>query len=154
MGNTIWTPGDRSASQILSDFPSPVGDRIHPGHINELRAAINAIEEIGTEVGGVIRPDGSGNWYILDDGDHENYRLSAISQTSTYIKVDFDITFSKIRWAAITPDETLVGSDITCGASVGFSSIWIRVAEAGVMIDPGTVTIGAANIWIMVKGVI
>jgi hypothetical protein len=36
----IWTPGDKSGSQILNDLPSPNGDHLYPVHINELRQSI------------------------------------------------------------------------------------------------------------------
>lgn len=40
---TTWTPGDISASQTLTDL-----DHLYPGHVNELRTAVNAIENTPT----------------------------------------------------------------------------------------------------------
>lgn len=40
---TIWTPGDVSASQTLAD-----NDHLYPGHINEIRSAVNTLEDAPT----------------------------------------------------------------------------------------------------------
>jgi len=36
-----WTLGNKSGELILSDLPSPIGDQLFAGHVNELRKSLN-----------------------------------------------------------------------------------------------------------------
>lgn len=77
---------------------------------------------------------GSQYWQPISDAGHSPIGVSSVDTFSDRIVVNFDFSGSKVVYGSATPDETLVSSNYTCGASVGTSSltIWLsRTALTG-----------------------
>lgn len=102
---------------------------------------------------GILRPDTSGNWYLLNNATHEPYNIDTVSQTTSYIHVDLIGSMSQVSWSAITVDDYLAASHITCGASVGLDFVRIYCADNNGNINPASITNTGAALWIYVQGI-
>jgi hypothetical protein len=82
--------------------------------------AMTAPGKSGILYAGVIRNDGTG-WKFISDSTHGNINFKTITTTPGHaIQVNF--TASRLVGSfTVTPDDTLAGYGITCGASVGDS---------------------------------
>ena len=76
---------------------------------------------------GILRQDtASGGWYLINDADHIPMNVASVSQTSTFITLNLGFTASKVISFVVCPDETFAKMGITCGASVGLSTVSIQ----------------------------
>lgn len=110
---------------------------------------------VEAEFGGIARPDSNGNWYVLDDAAHTPICLSSVTQTSTYVKINYCKTLSIVRWVIGNPDERLVQSDIDVGVSGVFDGAILYFTQNGSLVNPNTITSvsqPSANIWLYVRG--
>lgn len=74
---------------------------------------------------GVIRNDGTG-WKFITDTVHNNINFTGISETANK-EIQVDYTDAKmIGSMLVSPDETLAGYGLICGASVGDKSAFIK----------------------------
>lgn len=127
--------GGGDAGQAVASSPAPIVQTVH-----ELRA--------------IIRPDSNGTWYIQNDSDHASIGIVAISQTSEYIELLFDRTYSHASTVQVTPDDDFNGF-FTVGSNLGLSAMRIRLKANGVQINPANVysygpTLGGGNLWVNV----
>lgn len=106
------------------------------------------------ELRAIVRPDSSGVWYIQNDADHAAIGIVGVSQTSEFIELLFDRTYSHAGTVQVTPDDDFNGF-FTVGSNLGLSAVRIRLKANGVQIDPSTVysygpTLGGGNLWVNV----
>jgi hypothetical protein len=106
------------------------------------------------EAGCIIRPDATGNWYILNNAYHEPKGCNGISQNSTSISVTFSPSFAQVVTGFATPDEGLLGGGLHSGLSLGLNVFVVYLFDAnGNIIDPSSVTIGGSNVWLWAWGI-
>lgn len=79
-------------------------------------------------VAGVIRNTGSG-WEIISDSEHKALNVSSVSNTSGFITITYESTFSQVISLTVNPDEVYAGYGLFIGASVGLSSAVIKIYE-------------------------
>jgi hypothetical protein len=101
---------------------------------------------------GIIRPDGQGGWYVLDDGDHGPRNLGRLLVHPTHIEVFFTQPFGKLETFSTSVDDDLTLAGINAGASTGLHKIGIVLAGANGQIEPASVKNTLANIQISVIG--
>jgi len=85
-------------------------------------------------VAGVIKPDGVGGWYLLDDSDHTPINIDSVVSDTTKIRLTYSFTTKNNGIGAITcsPDEAMAGAGLIPGASVGKTYMDIYLGSWGV----------------------
>jgi hypothetical protein len=102
-------------------------------------------------VAAVLRRVSSTEWEWLDDAGHTPTGVSAIAITSTYIRLTYDFTATKVGTLVVTPDEAFAGvSGFRVGASVGttYSDIYCYIGTNTTPTDPGLLSTAGANLWV------
>jgi len=105
-----------------------------------------------TKIGGVLRPNAEGEWYILDHKGHESVKLSHITQKDTSLTLHYSTKLNKIHWVAVTPDDTLALNDIDVGASVSRNEMQIFFSKNGTLIKPSELQSINSAVWVYVEG--
>jgi len=79
---------------------------------------------------GIVRPDGAGGWYVLDDSGHTPAGLQTVSIEGGLLRITYPNAVEVIG-ASVTCDETLTRLGYSVGPSVGTSSMDIMVCHHG-----------------------
>lgn len=113
-----------------------------------------AVAQTVHQLHGIVRPDGSGRWYVQDDVDHAPSGIVGVTQTGEYLEVQLDRKYSHAGTIQVSMDDDFNGY-CTAGSNLGLSAARIRIKCNGVQIDPANVysyapVKGAGNLWINV----
>lgn len=104
----------------------------------------------------ILRPDANGQWYIQNDTDHKSFGvLPTINQTSTYLEVLFDKSYSHAGVIHITSDDDF-RDRVSGHGNLGLTATRIQVVIPGIgPIDPADIhnhiTPGAGNFWVSIE---
>jgi hypothetical protein len=93
----------------------------------------------------------NGTWSILNNEYHDNWGCKSVSQTSTYIRVNYD-RYQTIIGGYSEEDGSFLHSNIMAGNSVGLTHTTISFYKNGTLTNPRTVTNPSANIFFEVVG--
>lgn len=85
----------------------------------------------------ILATDENGAWYVLEDEYHDNNGCGDVSQTSTYVKVEYS-DFTKIVSNTIEEDNQLNDRLIDAGGSLGRNRTLIYFHQNGALINPNT----------------
>lgn len=117
------------------------------------RVALPKAEEGPPElivIGGALRPDANGDWYIIEDVFHKPLNLDSVTVKDGVLVVGYT-GCGTIITAMVDPDESLAAEGITAGVSVGMNTSNIFLFQAGLTVDPATLTTAvvgsSANLW-------
>ncbi len=105
------------------------------------------------QIHAIVRPDASGRWFVQNDADHAPVGIVGVTQTSEYLEVLLDRTYSHAGVVQVTLDDDFNGF-YTVGSNLGLSALRIRIKSAGVQINPANiysyapVTPGSGNLWV------
>lgn len=98
-----------------------------------------------------LRRVNSTTWEFLNDSGHTPTGVTSVSITSTYIRLTYDFTATKVLTGICTPDESFAAvSGMRVGASVGTSymDIYVYISTNTTPSDPGALSTAGANIWV------
>lgn len=99
-------------------------------------------------VAGTLRPDGLGDWYVLDDDEHTPLGgLAVVNVSTTSITVSFG-PCDEINTFVVGTDDVLGRLNWTCGASVGLSTAIIFMGNNAGPVNPQLVSNTSANLWV------
>lgn len=93
----------------------------------------------------------NGVWSILNDQYHDNIGCKSVSQTSRYIRVNYD-RYHTIVGGYSEEDGPFLDANIAAGNSVGLTCTNIFLYKNGTLVNPRTVTNPSANIFFEVVG--
>lgn len=74
-----------------------------------------------------LRNDGGATWAPIDDTGHRPSGVLSVETLADRIVVHHDFTAVRVSSVQVTPDETLSGMGISCGASVGLDQTRIHL---------------------------
>lgn len=106
------------------------------------------------DVAGVIRPDASGYWSLIQDEDHEALNVAGVSQDATGIIISFTFAGRKVLTGGAWLDETLASTSQVdkVGPSIGLNSmtLWLGKIDGNgntSRINPNSVNSASGNLW-------
>jgi hypothetical protein len=74
-------------------------------------------------VGGVIRQNNAGQWFVQNDVDHKSVGISSVGIVNNKLRVNYDITAKNVITLTMTPDDAMLKRGyVVAGASVGLSA--------------------------------
>lgn len=90
------------------------------------------------------------HWATIDDAGHGPSGIASVETTTTYVRVHFTFTATRVGSCAVTPDEAFA-RDVRTGASVGVSylDIYFWMGTNTVPTNPALLSRAGANVWIM-----
>ncbi len=98
----------------------------------------------------VLKTD-SGTWSVLDNDTHDNAGCGDITQTSTYLWIDYT-AYDTIVGNSVEEDNILNDALVMSGGSIALDHIVIYFYQNGTLINPNTITNASANIFVEVVG--
>ncbi len=102
------------------------------------------------EAKGIVRPDGSGGWSILNDGYHAPANLSSVSVFSDHIEVSFSQAFGQLNTFVWAGDD--LPSGVRVDSSGGLGKIGFTLVGPSGVVNPASITNTLANINFIVSG--
>jgi hypothetical protein len=87
-----------------------------------------------------------GQFSVLSGGNHMPMGAGAVTQTSTYIRVNYTQPARQIVTLLAVSDDTLVRADVACGVRASLTHALIFCARDGVTINPSSIVSSTANI--------
>lgn len=103
---------------------------------------------------GIIKPNGSGVWSLLNDSNHSPVNFSSVDTYSDRIEVFFSQPLTRIHAFSITGDETLALARIMIGSSVGLTKLSIQMSDNSGTVNPSTITNTLSNIQMVILGLV
>lgn len=98
-----------------------------------------------------LRRVNSTTWEFLNDSGHTPTGVASVSITSTYVRLTYNFTATKVVTGIATPDESFAAvAGMRIGASVGltFMDIYTYIGTNTAPSDPGALSTAGANIWV------
>lgn len=129
---------------------------IHPpqGRVAPSAAVVTTTEnpcDYAGAVCGTIRWSGTptAHWETIEDAGHESTGVDHVDTTTTYVRVFYTFTATKVQTCQVTPDETLA-RDVNVGASVGLAyfDLYFWIGTGTTPANPLLVSRAGGNIWI------